>query len=267
MNVHALKALCLCLEAAQARQNEAIAHAQARLFPESGARVARIKGAFALFLGEGHMLNQGLALGLEDDLEEADLEALEGVCGLPCTVELSAGADTGLHQRLTQRGYQLNAWQQVWMRNLGDLSLEAPLNVRPIRPEEARLFARVVVAGFCERNELNTEGEDLFLAATEAQGNTCFLAFAGDEPVGGATLYLGSEGVGVLSGASVLPAHRGRGVQASLIAARLAFAQAKGCRRACSASAPFSVSGRNLQRHGFEAAYPKVELIRPCAVR
>src|SRR5512141_1482513 len=99
-----LQSLCRRLEFAQASQNRAMAEAQARMNPDTNARCVRIghpeKGAFAVYLGPGHMLNQGLALGLDGPMSESELDELEAVLGRPTVVELSAGADPGLHPML-----------------------------------------------------------------------------------------------------------------------------------------------------------------------
>jgi GNAT superfamily N-acetyltransferase len=69
-------------------------------------------------------------------------------------------------------------------------------------------------------------------------------------------------GVAWLSGAGVVPAARGRGIQAALVRARLAWGAARGCDVAAAATEPGSASQRTLQRCGFQVAYPKVVLVR-----
>lgn len=258
-----LQSLGRRLEFAQASQNQAMAQAQARMNPESGARCERVNGAFAVYLGPGHMLNQGLALGLEGPMSEQDLDELEGILGFPTVLELCAGADPGLFAMLSKRGYRLQMFQQVWMRELDDLPPNpAPeVVVRPIEPGEGRLFASAVAAGFFERDELSPEGLEIMMPTTQAEGTTCFLAFLGENPIGAGTVGL-SEGVAALSGTSIRPKYRGRGGQGALIRARLAYAKERGCELACSATAPHGHSQFNLQKLGFRVAYPKLEFIR-----
>lgn len=261
-----LQSLCRCLEFAQASQNQAMAQAQGRMNPESGARCERIgnpeRGAIAVYLGPGHMLNQGLALGLDGPMKEEELEALETFLGRPTVLELSAGADPGLYQMLFKRGYRLQMFQQVWMRELEELppNPATEMEVRPIEPGEEKLFARVVAAGFFERDELRDEGLGIMMPTTAAEGTTCFLAFLEGEPIGAGTVGI-SNGAAALSGTSVRPRFRGRGGQGALIHARLAFAKDRGCSLACSATAPHGHSQFNLQRMGFSVAYPKLELV------
>ncbi len=259
-----LQNLCLRLECAQAEQNQAMARAEARLNPGGGARCERIAGAYAIFLGPGHMLNQGLALGLAGPMAEADLDRLEAILGAPTTVELSAGADPSVAALLAARGYRVHMFQQVWLRDLSageDLEHRTELEVRPIHAGEEALFGKVVFAGFMETDDLDSVDPAPFAATTSAEGTTCFLAFLDGVPMGAGTVGL-AGGVATLSGTSVLPSFRGRGGQGALIRTRLAFAWERGCTLAASATLPGTHSQANLERAGFRVAYPKLELVK-----
>jgi GNAT superfamily N-acetyltransferase len=69
------------------------------------------------------------------------------------------------------------------------------------------------------------------------------------------------EGVALLTGAGVLPERRGRGIQRALVEARLAWARARGCDLAASATLAGTASQRTLERAGFRCAYPKAILV------
>jgi len=259
-----LQNLCRRLECAQAEQNQAVARAEARLQPASGARCERIAGAYAVYLGPGHMLNQGLALGLAGPMTEADLDRLEAVLGSPTTVELSAGADPSVAALLAARGYRIHLFQQVWMRELSPaeaFDIPPELDVRPVRPGEEALFGKVVFAGFMETDDLDSVDPAPFAATTSAEGTTCFLAFRDGVPLGAGTVGIAGD-VATLSGTSVLPSFRGRGGQGALIRGRLAFARERGCALAASATLPGTHSQANLERAGFRVAYPKLELVK-----
>ncbi|MBL0314009.1 MAG: hypothetical protein IPP78_15215 [Holophagaceae bacterium] len=243
-----LQSLCRRFEFAQAAQNMAMAEAQARMSPETGARCERIgntgKGAFVVYLGPGHMLNQGLALGLAGPIAEEDLDEIEAILGRPTVLELSAGADPGLYQMLSKRGYRAQQFQQVWMRELEQLPPDPDpgVVVRPIKSGEEKLFACVVAAGFFERDQLTDEGVEIMMPSTSAMGTTCFLAFIGDEPIGAGTLGI-SDGVAALSGTSVRPGFRGRGGQGRDDLGAACTRQGKGL-RPC------------VQRHSAPRAFP-----------
>ena len=80
------------------------------------------------------------------------------------------------------------------------------------------------------------------------------------------TRYVGPvalhDGVATLSGTGVREAFRGRGLQAALIHARLAWAAAQGCTLAATSTLPATPSQRNMERLGFRIAYPKVVMVR-----
>jgi GNAT superfamily N-acetyltransferase len=78
-------------------------------------------------------------------------------------------------------------------------------------------------------------------------------------PVAGGTLGISGQ-VAALSGTTVLPAFRGRGLQRVLIGARLTAARELGAKIAVSATLPMSASAENVRRAGFRVVYPKIEM-------
>lgn len=250
-----LTALCLRLESAQASQNLACAHA-------AGGTGLVLSGALGAFLGPGHPLSQGLALGLGGPLTAADLEHLEGFLGEPVVVELTPGADPDLPALLAARGYRIRQFQQVWVRDLRDAPSGDQGLARPARPGEVALAARVIQAGFLDSDDVAAQEPGLALAMARAEGSLLFLARTEGRPAGAGTLGIHGD-VAVLSGTSVLPGARGRGLQRHLIQARLAWARSRGCTVACSATLPGTASQANLERCGFRVAYPKLELVKP----
>jgi GNAT superfamily N-acetyltransferase len=78
---------------------------------------------------------------------------------------------------------------------------------------------------------------------------------------GGASLRI-DEGVAQLAGAATAPAHRRRGIQSALLAARLADAGVAGCDVAVITTQPGSRSHQNAQRQGFDLLYTRAVLIK-----
>lgn len=195
-----LNALIRRLESAQARQNESFNHA-------SGGRSLAFGGGFAHARGDGHPLNQ--ALGLLDPVTEAELEAVEAFLGAPTVLELSPGADPGFWPLLARWGYRLHQFQQQLARQLDRIEAPPPaFEIRPIRPEESELQAKVVGAGFFDQEDWR--GLDPPFSMPDAvAGSLRYLALVEGEPAGGATLGW-VEGVAMLSGDAVLPRFRGR---------------------------------------------------------
>ncbi len=242
--------LPLRLERAQALQNEEFTRA-------AGGRSLRVGGGFAHFRGVAHPLNQ--ALGLTEPISETELDAIEHFLGAPTVLELSPAAAPSLWPLLARRGYAIHSFQQLLARTLDDVPPpDVGVHVRVARADEALLYNRVVAAGFLERDDWR-KVEPPFAMSLEVPEVFGFLAFTGDEPVAGGLLGM-VDGVALLSGDSVLPRSRGRGLQKSLIRARLAFAARRGGELACASTAPGTASQRSFEGCGFRVAYPKVEM-------
>ena len=185
-----LQALARRLERAQALQND-------RFTQAAGGKSLPVGGGYAHFRGPAHPLNQ--ALGLVDPVSEAELEAVEAFLGAPTVLELSPGADQDLWALLARRGYRLQTFQQLWVRELSGLRSPDPeVEIHPARPDEARTFNQVVAAGFAERDDWRevTPFFEVSLDVSDAWG---FLASVDGEPVGGGMLGV-VEGVALLSG-------------------------------------------------------------------
>lgn len=249
---HDFLTLARRLERAQAIQNE-------RFTQAAGGSSLSVGGGFAHFRGAAHPLNQ--ALGLLEAMTAADLDAIESFLGVPTVLELSPAVDPGLWPLLAWRGYRLHQFQQLWVRTLAELEPAPPsAQVRIARSNEASLYNRIVCAGFMERDDWEVV-EPPFQTSLEVQDAWGFLAFVDGQPVGGGMLGI-VDGVALLSGSSVIPQFRGRGLQKTLIRARLAFALAQGCDLACASTAPGTASQRSYEASGFRVAYPKVEMAR-----
>jgi GNAT superfamily N-acetyltransferase len=252
-----LNALCTRLEFAQASQNLACAHS-------GGGETLRLPGALGVYLGAGHPFNQGLALGLRAPLPAADLDRLEaflGRGGAPVVLELTPGADPDLPALLAARGYRIRQFQQVWARGPEPLRDPGGCEVRPVTAAQADLAARVVQAGFLDCDDLAAQEPGPALSMATAEATTVFLAWVDGRPAAAGAVGLHGD-VAALSGTSVLPRYRGRGLQRALIAARLAFARDRGCTLAASATLPGGASQANLERCGFKVVYPKLEMVR-----
>jgi GNAT superfamily N-acetyltransferase len=93
-------------------------------------------------------------------------------------------------------------------------------------------------------------------------GYACYVAEdAGNGAPLGAAVLTTVDGVGLLANASTLPAARGRGVQAALIARRIADAYEAGCDVIGALALPWSSSQRNLRRAGLAVACTKVDWV------
>jgi GNAT superfamily N-acetyltransferase len=259
------------LERAFAECSAATARAMARLDPTSGASVLDVAGGLAIFAGAGSPLTQGLAMGLNGPVTAAELDAMErhvspaGRGSLQ--LEVCPFVDPSLFTLLAERGYRVNEWQLVWTRPLADATpapREPPdpaLTVRRARPDEHDVFFRAVLAGFFESEQVPEDAMAMMRPAASAEGYELYLALLGNEPIGGGTLAC-AGGVAFVNGSGVRPAFRRHGGQGALLRARLDRARELGHAVAYSATLPGTASRRNMERHGFTVAYPKLVMLR-----
>jgi GNAT superfamily N-acetyltransferase len=255
------------LERALAATCRGLAEAMARLEPASGATSLTTPAGTAIFAGAGSPLTQVLALGMDGPVAAADLDRLEafitpGGKGTP-QVELCPFADPSAAALLAGRGYRIQEWQLTWTRPLPNGPMApAPrgVEIRRVCLGEEDLFSRAVLAGFLETDEVPDEAVALLRPGAFADGHEPYLALVDGEPAGGGSLSF-ADGIAFVNGSGVRPALRRRGAQGALIRARLDRARQLGCVLACSTTLPGTASRRNMERHGFQVAYPKVVML------
>ncbi|MDB4968978.1 MAG: hypothetical protein JWN44_4667 [Myxococcales bacterium] len=261
------------LEQALAVCNRRFAASMARLDPASRASAVDAAGGTVIFAGAGSPVTQGLAMGLRGPVTAADLDLVEAqLCpdgSGARQLELCPFADATLPAELARRGYRVHEWQLVWTRRVPETALAPPppeLRIARVRPGEEELFLRVIMSGFLETEEVPEEVVAMMRPVAFAEQHELYLAWLGDEAIGGATLAW-TDGVAFISGSGVRPAFRRRGSQGALIRARLDRARELGCDLACSNTLPGTSSRRNMERHGFSVAYPKLVMLRDGATR
>lgn len=275
-------ALARRLEAADVSASVGYAEAHARLFPEGGACVMAVAGGSAVFAGVESPLTQAVGLGLglrgggvgveHEEPEQffgAELERMEEFFrerGAAAVVEFCPLADFNLLRLLVKRGYALADLSDKLFLPLSESRSFRPPDegvcVRVASKEEGGLWARTVAESFAlSGQELTPWFLELFRATLAVRGGVCFLAEVGGEAAGGGFLKLDGR-TAALSGTGVLPHMRGRGVQSSLIRARLSYAARGGCDLATVSALPGSTSHRNLERQEFRVAYTRVKLVK-----
>ena len=179
-------------------------------------------------------LNRAMAVGVDRQPSERELDEaiawLDGHAAVGWALQVADrvdGAETDA--LLTQRGLQVvgPGWAKFVQRLPAAASLVegAALRTRPATAETGRSFGRLVQAGF----GLPDVTVDWFAALVGRPGWQCFVASVNDQPAGGAAMFVaGNAAWGGM--AATLPTFRGRGVQSTLIAARLEAAHRSGAR-------------------------------------
>lgn len=184
-----------------------------------------------------------------------------------CRLVLPPRPTPELVDALAARGFAYRSHALVLARPL-DAPLPAPdpaLDVREAGPEQRAIAARTIARGYLD----GAPPGPLDLRAAETwfdlPGAAHLIARRGGRPIGGGAVVI--DGTCALLGQmSVLPEHRGRGVQRALVAHRLRHARSLGATRAFATSAPSGASLRNLRRAGFAIMHVRVALSGPPTV-
>jgi hypothetical protein len=253
------------LEAAEARNDVACAHAHQQLNPATGATVLEVAAGFAIFVGAESPLTHALGLGMRGPVSAEELASMEDFFrerGAAVTVDLCPLADASLVELLAHRGYRIAEFNNVLVRALAGVDLAPPeICVRPAHDGEELLWANTVGRGFLEKNELTGEEMDVGRSIWHMPEACCYLA-SREGPPGAAGAMTHHSGLAILFADSAMLGHRGAGLQSALIRRRLRDAVEAGCDLAAACTAPGSISQRNYERAGFQVAYTKTVLVR-----
>jgi GNAT superfamily N-acetyltransferase len=261
------------LEHAESAACLAFCEAAQRMYPLGGIRALRDaggRGGASLFYGPSDPLNAVKGPGLSGPVEPSDWEAVEEVyrpSGSPVVVDVCPLADEGFVAMLMERGYRIGSFETVMTRRLGQ-GREPPsrprvsgLEIRGVEQAEARAWSRVLDAGFADGGEPMRFAVDIGAVRSAMSSSIMLLATIEGTPAGGAGMSLHGD-VALMSGAAVLPAFRGHGIQQALTARRLEIALERGARLAKLDVRAGSGSYRNAVRAGFEVAYTRPQLVR-----
>jgi hypothetical protein len=257
----------------------------------SGANVviASVGGTHAVYGGPGQPFNKLAGLGFAP-LRTDDLGRLESVYDErsgEIRVEQSSLADPAVAATLTRRGYTLIGYENVLGLALTpavvagfarecEAARADGIEISAAGPGELPTWIRTVAEGFLTPDSFDgpppTETfaresmERIFADFSGAPGCALYLARRNQVIAGGGSLRI-VDGLAQLGGASTLPAHRRRGVQSTLLRARLIAAAALGCDLAVVTTEPASKSQENVQRAGFQLLYVRAILVRPGQAR
>jgi GNAT superfamily N-acetyltransferase len=268
-------ALAKRIERAEAKLMAASSEAACRRGAEPPGFVIPVSGGVASFAGAGSPYNKVAGLGFDgvpgqDEIEE--IERRYAGRGASVQVELSNLADPAVGALLTARGYRLVSFENV----LGLAITEPPERISPpgieIRRSEDKefdLWLDVVADGLAHADDQGLPSHEDFPREVmdkaqrdfAAAGVRRYIALRDGVAAGGASFGL-TDGVAQMAGAATVPAHRRRGIQSALLAARLADAAVEGCDIAVVTTQPGSVSQRNVQRSGFDLLYTRSILLR-----
>jgi GNAT superfamily N-acetyltransferase len=237
--------------------------------------VIPIAGAVATFAEPGSPFNKVAGLGFAGVPSPPDLDEIEAAFAARAAdvqVELSALGDPDVGALLSDRGYRLTSFENVLGLAIdGEIESVNPpgIDLHRSGDDELDAWLDVVADGFAHPDTQGVPSHEDFprdvIEHAErdfaAAGVVRYLALNDGTPAGGASLRI-AEDVAQLAGSATAPAHRRRGIQSALLAARLRDAAAAGCDIAVVTTQPGSKSQQNVQRRGFHLLYTRAILVK-----
>ena len=231
--------------------------------PGSGVGWLAVAGGRVIFTGAGLFSNRALAMGLRRPVSDDDIACVEtfyAARDVPSEIEIAALVDRSLLRSLSQHGYRLVRFRNIYAQALQPLNASSaalvtrhgPVEIQAVDTSNAALWSTLLLDGFGYTREADRERVTAWNGMVRARpGVTALLAILDGQPAGAASVMVLGVTAG-LGGAATLPAFRCRGVQRALIEARLAMAARAGCTLAIVTADPGSSSGRNAERTGFQ---------------
>jgi ribosomal protein S18 acetylase RimI-like enzyme len=149
--------------------------------------------------------------------------------------------------------------------------LRDDIAIELMSPSDVPVLADVMAEGFANPDVGGVGGDAIppsaeirrwFAITMGVPGFRGYVARIGDTIAGCAVLRL-DGGVAQFSGAATLPQFRRRGVQTTLLRARLEDAARAGCDVGIVVTQPASKSQQNVQREGFSLLYTRQLLVKP----
>jgi GNAT superfamily N-acetyltransferase len=253
-----------------------IAHGVAAHAPDAGSEVIEIGGGAAVFAGLGSPTNKMIGVGYDGVPDAAALDAVERLFarhGAPLQAEVSTLASPAFHACLVQRGYEPRGFENVLGHPLtaGESPTPSDIFIETVDDSDLAAWIDLIVTAFAAP-DVGGVGGDAIPASEELRrwmtltanvsGFHLVSARIGRELVGGAALRI-DNGIAQFAGAATLPAFRRRGVQATLLGWRLAWARAAQCDVGVVTTQPASKSQQNAQRAGFHLLYARQLLVKP----
>jgi hypothetical protein len=229
-----------------------------------GATWRDFDGTYAVFDGAESPMTQTFGLGVFAPTTPASIEGIEAFFtdrGAAALHEVSPLAGIETIALLVARGYQPIELSTVLVQAIAptiEIPRAAGLGVRMVEPADDRAWIDASVLGWSDDPAVGVLVRRLAAIAIANDAMLHFIVDRDGAPIATASMGI-HDGVALLAGASTVPAGRGLGAQAMLLAARLIEARRRGCEIAMMVTDPGSTSQRNAERRGFRVAYTRTK--------
>ena len=210
------------------------------------------------------MLNRVVGLGLGGPVDQESLDrALAAMGDTSFYVNVSPSADRALDGVLEARGLEPGWGWMLFERGPGPApAVATPLRMVDVAGEAADAWAGIVATAY----GLPETTVPWFASVPATPAWHAFLALDGDQPAAAAAVWIDPPAA-YFGMAATLPAHRGKGGQGALFAARIERALDAGCTRLVTETGELrddrpSSSYRNIVRYGFEERFVVAHRLR-----
>lgn len=263
------KALARRFEACEEMPQVLYAQAFQKMRAEIGAEEQAICGGHMIFAGLGSPIGRATALGLDRSFTSEDLDRVEQFYrahDAPAQVDLCPLHDPAVFEMCKERGYRIAELNNVLYRRL-DPKENFPnppdgCRIRRGKLEEAEELGAIVERAFFPEGAPDAY-KNLLTPLYQMEGALTFAAEVDGIAIAcGVGLLIPEHRVFAICGAGTAAEFRRRGLQTTLLHARLAAAAQAGCEYAVVVTQGGSASQRNCERLGFCVAYSKVTVIK-----
>jgi GNAT superfamily N-acetyltransferase len=237
--------------------------------PEIGAAEEEICGGHMVFSGLGSPIGRATGLGFDQRIGAQVLDRIEQFYRsrkAPSQIDLTPLHEPAVFELFKERGYTIAELNNVLYRKLEPEEEFPPAPdhciIRRSPPEEAEITGAIVETAFFPDGA--PEGfRGLIAPLYQMEHARAFVATIDDKPVAcGTGLVIPEHRLFALCGAGTLADYRGRGLQTTLLCARMTAALEAGCEYAVVVTQGGTISQRNAERLGFQVAYSKVTVIK-----
>lgn len=226
-----------------------------------GAFVEHVHDGTATYVAPRWPVNKVLGLGLSGRVDPsaavAEVDALWSRVQIP--VELSDTVDPQLAASLEETGHHEVERETVSVLDPRVARLQGPPRVASelVTSKTEATWLETSVGGFAVPADGPAHAEfpsdvlgQVFGDRLRIGRTTCWLARVDGEVAGAAAMHVEGD-VGLLCGATTLPAFRRRGVQTALLVARITAARERGCRVVVVTTPEGSASEKSVRAAGF----------------
>ncbi len=237
------------------------AHLAQELFPGHGVALREVSTGVAVCGGTVIPFSEAVGTGIKGVPTDTHLDLLEAFyddCAGPVSVAVVSPGVEGYPQRLAQRGWRPDGFEDVLVREIDGSCLipHGSSVVSRVEEHERSQWAEQVVTGFADGSPSETHMRFARVLAARRE-LMAFWVLKQDGPAATGELVVSGEWAW-LAADTTKPQYRRQGLQEALQRARLDRAAREGCRYAAAEARPGSISHRNYQRLGFAVAYTRL---------